>query len=405
MENLTFAVVALFILAFGAISGKISKTMITPPILFVAFGYLVGSGGLALVEVGAEHPLIHLIAEMTLVLVLFTDASQIDLVRLVKEHKIPLRLLAIGLPLTMVCGALAAIGVFPNLSIWEALVLAIILAPTDAALGQAVVSSELVPLKIRQALNVESGLNDGIALPILLFFTCLATAKTGGHEDQNWLLLATAQVTLGPLVGLMTGYLGGKLVLWGKRSQWMNESFQDLSSLGLALFAFAAAEVIGGNGYLAAFCAGLVLGNTAKGICHCLYEFAEAEGQLLTLITFLFFGAVMLPGALHHLSWQMVVYALLSLTVVRLLPVLLSQLGLGLPPSTLLFVGWFGPRGIASILYGLLVLEEIGLGNREELFTITVITVLFSVFLHGFSAWPGVKWLAAKSGQQAGSDH
>lgn len=391
LDNSVFALVALFILGFGAISGRITKSVVSPPMVFTAFGFSLGTGALGLVNLDMDHPMIHLIAEITLVLVLFTDASRINLKQLRAEHNIPVRLLAIGLPLTILAGTLTAIGMFPDLGIWGAAVLAVVLAPTDAALGQSVVSSPMVPVRIRQALNVESGLNDGIALPVLLLFVCLAASTSIGQGD-NWLILAASQLTLGPTAGIAIGLFGGKLVLLCTRTGWMNESFQRLSSLGLALFAFAFAEWIGGNGFLAAFCAGLTIGNTTQGLCHGLYEFAEAEGQLLTLLTFLFFGAVMVPTALHHMDRNIALYAVLSLTVVRLVPVTLALVGLSLKWPTMLFLGWFGPRGIASILYGILVLEVSGLTIGEEIFTITVITVLFSVIAHGVSAWPASRW-------------
>lgn len=398
MNNLTFAIIAAFILAFGAVSNRLTRTVITAPMVFVAFGVLLGAKGLGLVSVATENTLVHFIAELTLIMVLFTDASRINLKQLLREHRIPMRLLSFGLPLTMVLGTLVGLLLFPAWSVWEALVLAIILAPTDAALGQVVVSSKLVPVRIRQALNVESGLNDGLALPVLLFFVCLAGATGAGHGEStdNWLRFALMQVTLGPLVGVAVGYAGARLVSWGERSGWMSKPFQELSALGLALLSFALAELVGGNGFIAAFCAGLALGNTSRHLCESLYEFAEAEGQLLTLLTFLIFGAIMVPPALHEVNGAVVLYALLSLTAVRMLPVSLALIGLKLKPATHLFVGWFGPRGIASILYGLLILEQVGLARREELFSITVLVVFGSVVVHGVSAWPAVNGYASR---------
>ncbi|CAM2070390.1 Cation:proton antiporter [Sulfidibacter corallicola] len=391
MEHLSFFAVALFILAFGAISRRIETTAITPPMLFVLFGYLIGPGALNLIHMEKDHHLIHLLAELTLVLVLFTDASRIDVTRLRKEHDIPVRMLALGLPMCMLFGALVALPLFPELDFWNAMVLAIVLAPTDAALGQAVVSSERVPIRIRQALNVESGLNDGFALPVLLFFLCLAMHVESGH-DNNFLKLAFLQLTLGPIAGIAIGYLGGKLVDWGHHSGWMSHAFIGLSSLGLALLSFAGAELIGGNGFIAAFCAGAALGNTLREPCEALVEFGEAEGQLLTLLTFLFFGALMVPPALPHIDLQTVVYAVLSLTAIRMIPTMISLWGMKLRPATIGFLGWFGPRGVASIIYGLLLLEEAELQHRHMLFNVTVIVVLVSVIAHGLSAWPGVQW-------------
>lgn len=330
-------------------------------------------------------------------LVLFTDASRINLSLLRREHNLPIRLLVLGLPLTILFGTVVGAVLLDNLTFWEAAVLAVILTPTDAALGQAVVSSPLVPVRIRQALNVESGLNDGLVLPILLIALAVAGAAEQTQTVGHWVLFAAMQVTLGPLIGVGVGYVGGKLVERGSRTGWMNRSFQDLAALGLSLLAFAAAELVGGNGFIAAFCAGLTLGNTSRSICACLYEFAEAEGQLLTLLLFMVFGAVMVPTALDHLGWRVILYVFMSLTVVRMVPVAISLLGARLRRDTVLFLGWFGPRGIASILFGLLVLERSDLPGREEILVIVMTAVLLSVFAHGITAFPAANWYTGRT--------
>ena len=391
MSTLSLAVVALFILGFGLVSKRIQTTVVTAPMIFVLFGVLVGPG-LGLVNVALDSPAVQLLAELTLVLVLFTDAARIDLARLRREHNIPLRLLGVGLPLTILAGTVAGVALLGELTLGEALVLAIILAPTDAALGQAVVSSARVPVRIRQALNVESGLNDGLALPVLLFAISLAAMVENATEGAFWLRFAFLQVVLGPVVGTAVGYLGGRLVSRAVRTGRMSDSFRDLSALGLALLAYAGAEVVGGNGFIAAFTAGLALGNTARSLCSSLYEFAEAEGQLLMLLSFLVFGAVMVGPTLDGLGPAAVLYALASLTLVRMVPVWLALSGLGLEPTTRVFLGWFGPRGIASILYGLLLLERSELDHEGTVFGVTMLTILLSVFLHGITAWPGVRW-------------
>lgn len=387
MDIQILALVALSILVFGVISGRTEKSPLTPPMVFVTIGLALAV--LGLLELDAESRFFHLLAELTLVLVLFTDAARIDLRQLVRQHRIPVRLLAIGLPLTIVAGAALALWLFDGLGLWPAAVLAAILAPTDAALGQAVVSNKSVPVRIRQALNVESGLNDGIALPaVVILLSCMAMME-GAQSAGYWTLFTAKQVLLGPLVGVAVGYFGGKVVVWGQKSGWMNHTFQDLAVIGLSLGAFSWAELVGGNGFIAAFTAGLTLGNTARTACECLWEFGEAEGNLATLLVFMIFGAALVPAALAHLDATVVVYALGSLTVVRMVPVLVSLVGLRLRWDTRLFLGWFGPRGIASILFALLLLEEIGTGPEvERLLTIIVTTVLLSVFLHGLTAYP-----------------
>ena len=388
MDPSSIAFIALAVCLFAAFSQKAERSPLTPPMFFLGVGIFLGDAGLGWAHLEIDGEAIHVLAELTLVLVLFTDAARIDLACLRREESLPARLLGIGMPLTVAAGATAAIVVFPGLGWAEALLLAAILTPTDAALGQAVVTNPLVPLRIRQSLNVESGLNDGIALPVVLVFASLAGAHDDAIDASYWLRFAALAVTLGPLVGAAVGFIGGRVVAWGTQSGWINPAFQRIAGLGLALLAFGAAESVGGNGFIAAFAAGLALGNTARGVCECLYEFGEAEGQLLTLLVFFAFGAAMLPEALPHATGEAILYALLSLTVIRMVPVTLSLLGTGLRPASIAFLGWFGPRGLASILFALLVVEEGSLQSGPFLLAVVVLTVLGSAFLHGLTAYP-----------------
>ncbi len=401
MSTLILFLLAIGILGFGLVSGKVQKSIITLPIVFVAFGYLVGGSGLGLVELPMDDELIHLLAELTLVVVLFTDASRIDLKILRREHDLPVRLLSFGLPLTLILGTAVGAVLFPHLGIWEVALLAAILAPTDAALGQAVVSNPKVPVRIRQALNVESGLNDGIALPAVLVLLSIACATGQPDSFGYWIRFAALQVTLGPLVGVAVGVGGGKLLDWGTKSRWMSQSFLELGALGVALLAFSSAELVHGNGFIAAFCAGLAMGNSSRAICK-VYEFAETEGQFMTLLVFLIFGGVLVPRAVAHADASMWLYAFLSLTLVRIVPVFLALIGKGLKFDTRLFLGWFGPRGIASILFALLVVEQAAGGQHEELVHIVNLTVLLSVLAHGISAYPGA---AAYARRHKDGDH
>lgn len=392
MDHETLAIIALGILLFGLVSNRLQKGVITPPMAFTALGLLLGA--LGLLQLGSESPLVETLTELTLVIILFTDATRIDLSLLRREYGLALRLLGIGLPLTIVTGAGVGALLFAGFGFWEVAVLAAILAPTDAALGQAVVSDESVPVRIRQTLNVESGLNDGLALPVVLLFISLVGMEVEGAAA--WLRFVSLQLLLAPVVGVLVGYVGGELVDRATQAKWMSGTFTQLSALALALLAFALAELVGGNGFIAAFVAGLTLGNSKRGVCHELYEFAETEGQLLTLFVFLIFGAVMVGPALEALAWQVVLYAILSLTLIRMLPVALSLIGAKLQRDTVLFLGWFGPRGIASIIYGLLILEH-SLPQGEALFNIIILTVLLSTFLHGLSAAPLAKLYGAKA--------
>jgi NhaP-type Na+/H+ or K+/H+ antiporter len=365
--------------------------------LFSLFGLIAGPAAFGIISLQISNQALHLLAEVTLILVLFSDAANIDLAQLRRDHDLPVRMLLVGMPLTIALGVIVALLLFDGLGLWEAALLAAILAPTDAALGQAVVSNHLVPVRIRQALNVESGLNDGIALPFILIFAAFASAMQAETGTGDWLLFGAKQVILGPLAGIIVGYVGAKLVASCYRSRWMSQSAEGMIALGLAFGAFALAEVVHGNGFIAAFVAGLTFGNTLKQKCQYLYEFAESEGQILILLTFMAFGAVMIPQAMATVTMGDILFAILALTVIRMLPVHLSLIGTGIKPVTSIFLGWFGPRGLASILFVLLILEQTELANENKLFAIVMVTVALSVALHGMTAGPAARWYGTLS--------
>jgi NhaP-type Na+/H+ or K+/H+ antiporter len=381
------ALVALTFFLYSLVSGRLDGTMLTAPMVFVVVGFLVGAGGFGILEVDAGHSTLHIIAELTLILVLFTDAARIDLMRVKTDHNLPLRMLVIGLPFAIAFGTLVATVLFPDFSFWEAALLAALLAPTDAALGQAVVMAKAVPIRIRQAINIESGLNDGIALPAVLLFAALAGAH-GAAEGNDWFRFGLLQVTLGPLAGAAIGFPGARLLDYAAEKGRASTSFQGIGILAVAILSYVAAEMIGGNGFISAFVAGMVFGNTIRHPCSFLFEFMETEGQLLMLITFLVFGAVLLPEGITNVEPAYFIYAVLSLTVIRMLPIVVSLLGSGVRLPTQLFLGWFGPRGLASILFVLLILEEAEILHQSQILSITVITVGLSIVLHGVTAAP-----------------
>jgi NhaP-type Na+/H+ or K+/H+ antiporter len=329
---------------------------------------------------------VRLLAEATLILLLFTDAIRIDLTVLRRNITLPARLLGIGLPLTIAGGALLAALVFPQFGFWEAALLAAILSPTDAALGKAVVTNIRVPGRIRQALNVESGLNDGIMLPVITVFLALAAVAGQVDRPDSWTAFAFAQIGFGVLMGAAAGYAGGRLIDRFSARGWVDGAFRQIATLAVAVGAFALAETIGGNGFVAAFTAGLAYGAAARDHCQGAYDFAEDEGELLALLTFLIFGAAIAAPALNQLGWDIAVYALISLFIARPLPAMLALVGSHLKLPTMAFIGWFGPRGLASILFGLFVLEEADLPHGEEILLVVTWTVLASVFIHGLSS-------------------
>lgn len=399
IETTHLFILALLVFIFGLFSRLFSKSIVTAPLAFVAFGLFMAPGvceslgfGDLFGELGHLDSTIHLLGEITLVVVLFTDAAQIRLGVLIKGAAIPARLLGIGMPLTILLGAGVAYFFFDELGFWELALLAVMLAPTDAALGQAVVSSDQVPLRIRQGLSVESGLNDGIAVPLVLIFASLASI---GHEMESEAMtgalcaaFAGKQVVLGPLTGILVGGIGAWLMTRAIRRGWMEHAYREFAGITLAIIAFVSAGYIGGNGFIAAFAAGLVMGNSSNEVREYLYDFAEAEAQLLMLTTFFLVGLALAWEPLRHASWQVWVYAVLSLTLIRIIPVAISMIGLGVQRSTIGFLGWFGPRGLASVLFSVLVIEELPVPHADQIVQVVIITVLMSVLLHGITAAP-----------------
>lgn len=381
---------ALLIFTFGLFSRISEQKNVTGPMFFMTVGILASSLAFGLFEVNYEMEPVKLVAELALTLVLFIDATLIDRGFLrTPPAKTSARLLLIGLPLTMLLGTGVGMLLFGSVGIVSIVLMALILSPTDAALGQAVVKSEDVPGGIRQAISVESGLNDGIALPPILICMAMLGAEAG-HHDGGWGGFVIKQVTLGPLVGLIVGYCGGWLIQTMSERGWMEETFQRLSALPMAILAFAFAEMVGGNGFISAFVAGLglTLAISSDAVRHQIQEFGETEGTQLILIVFLLFGLVMVPVASQFWGGPELLYAILSLTLIRMVPVALSMIGSGFDWRSVAFIGWFGPRGIASVLYLLMAVAAIGFSGYERIMSVIVLTIMISVYAHGISATP-----------------
>ena len=394
-------VLAAIVFAYGLVSKRLARVSVTGPMVFVAAGILAGPSGLDLVDLPFDESGIELLAEATLGLVLFSDATRIDLKVLRRQIRLPARLLGIGLPLTIVAGGLVAAALFTELAWAEAALLGAVLAPTDAALGQEVVTNRAVPVRIRQALNVESGLNDGLVVPVVAVLLGIAAAEAGASATSA-LTFAAEQIGYGLLVGIVAGLGGGFLIRRASKAGWIDGIFQQLATLAVAVLAVTGAQAIGGNGFLAAFVAGLAFGWVARTECEHVQDFTEDAGQLLSMLTFFFFGAVIAGPAIGDLTWQVALYAMLSLTVVRMIPVALSLVGSGLQWESVLFMGWFGPRGLASILFGLLIVGEVDLPGTELILLVVTWTVMLSIVAHGVTARPWSARYAAEMEEMAG---
>jgi sodium/hydrogen antiporter len=398
MNEWALPTLAVLLLVYGALSARLQTTVVTQAMVFVAFGLLVGDRVLHLVDVEVANQSVRLLAEATLTLVLFTDAVRVNLGSLRHESALPVRLLGLGLPLTIVAGTLAGLVVFPELSVWTAAALATILAPTDAALGLPVVSNRRLPSRIRQGLNVESGLNDGVCVPLLIIFLTIAQAEEG-VGDVEPVKVVLEEIGFGIIGGVAAGAIGGVLLRTFVRKGWMEGTWQQINAVATPLLAYTVASAFGGSGFIAAFVAGILFRRVAGHLGRESTFLAEQSGQLLNAVTFLLFGAVLLGPALDDLDWPVAVYAVLSLTVVRMLPVALAMLRAGMRRLTVGFVGWFGPRGLASIVFVLILVEESDLPERSLILIVVTWTVTMSVYAHGLTAWPGANryadWYAA----------
>ena len=399
MSASDLAIVAALIFAWGAVSARLERFDVTAPIVFVIAGLVLTHGPLAPLGFAPSHEAVKVLAEATLVLVLFSDASRVGLRDLRAELGLCLRLLGIGLPLTIGLGMLLALALFGDINIWLALLIGAALAPTDAALGAGVMVNRAVPARIRRLLNVESGLNDGIATPFVL--VAVAGAGTAAHESGIGPGKAVAELAIGLAVGAMVGGVGGWLVRLARSRDWVAEGFAGAAVLGLAVCAYASAVALHGNGFIAAFTGGLAFGSTAGRRGEPLVPFVEETGAVVSLLVWLAFGAVAVAPMFDHLTWQLVVYAVLSLTVVRMVPVALALIGAKLGRSTIAFVGWFGPRGLASVVFAFIALEDLGEKVASPAVAVITATVLLSVLAHGASAEPLARRYGTESARAA----
>jgi NhaP-type Na+/H+ or K+/H+ antiporter len=386
------ALVALALVGYSLLARRLEARSITGPIVFVAIGVVLGPSVLDLLPLGFGSSATLFVTEVTLALILFADASTVRYPQLRQDFRLPGRLLSVGLPLTMILGAVAAKVLFPDTTWAAAALIACILAPTDAALGLAVVTNRAVPVRIRRALNVESGLNDGIATPFVTLFLGIVAVEEAGHGD--WVRGAVTEIGLGVLVAVVVGVAGGWLLARASAQGWTSPTSEQLAGLGLALLAYTGAVAVGGNGFVAAFVAGLAFGAVTADLELEAVEFTETLGLLGSLLVWGIFGGVVLSVALADgFSLAPVVYAALSLTLIRLVPVAVALVGQRFRPDTIGFIGWFGPRGLASVVFTLLAVEALG-GDpfTRDLIEVATWTILLSVILHGLTAGPLGAW-------------
>jgi len=389
-EYQILTVLAAFAFCYSLVASRLERTPISGPLVYLFVGLACGSYGLGLVELNVDREGIRRLAEYTLALVLFADSANANLGTLRRVEEIPARLLLIGLPLTIAAGVAAGVLIFDSLTLLEIALLATMLAPTDAALGQAVVTNESVPDSVRESLNVESGLNDGICVPVLLIFLALASGDTGSDEATSLIIrLPIEAIGIGAGVGVVLALVGGSLVKFCGTRGWIRGAWTGIPVITLAMFCFALSQFLGGSGFIGAFVGGLLFGGLIRNhkVKDELLGGAESVGNLLSLLTWFVFGALVFGKGLENVSGPVILYAVLSLTVVRMLPVLISLVGVKMRFDSKLFLAWFGPRGLASIVFIVIVLED-NLPGSDTLVAVVTWTIVLSIIAHGITAVP-----------------
>jgi NhaP-type Na+/H+ or K+/H+ antiporter len=385
------AILAAFLLIHSAVAGRIERSWISGPIVFVAVGFILGPDALGVFRLNITGEGLRVLAELTLAMVLFTDAANADFGILRRNRGLPERLLLVGLPLTIVLGFVLAAIVFPLLGTLEIALLAAMLAPTDAALGKPVVTNQAVPAVMREALNVESGLNDGICVPIVVLLIGLAVGtQIEGGTMVHVARVVVEEIGIGLIVGLALTWLTTLMLRFAERRGWISEHWVEIPIVALAAACFAGAQAAGGSGFIACFVGGLLLSRLRERHKEELLRGAEHMGEALALLTWVVFGGIVVARLIDRVTWPALLYAVLSLTVVRMLPVFLCLIGTRTSTTDKLFIGWFGPRGLATIVFAVLVLDEKLPGN-DTMMLAAGWTVLLSVIAHGVTANPLVR--------------
>ncbi len=411
MHSQTALVLVALVFCYALMSGLIRRLYIAPALIFMLLGMALGPFGLSLLDAGPGTQGYTALAQVALTVILFVQASRLDLSEIMTRGLLSFRLIIIGIPVTLGLVALTATALLPVLPWWEAVCLAAIIAPTEVALIEALLDDDRIPQRIRHALSVESGFSDGIALAALLAALALASARTDPHPGQwAWFVFRTEVVSL--LMGVAIGLVGGLLVLWSRRRGWMSDIWAQLATLAIALICFELGETVHASGFVAAFTGGLafafvtIRGAAAGPAEHAGQtvpnQFSDAASQLLELMVFAMFGAFAVIDGWRHVSWRVVIFSLVAVFAVRMVAVLIALFRTDLDLAGRGFVGWFGLRGIGTLVLGLVVIDRGEIQHEDLIAQVVVVTVTLSLVLHSLTVAPGIRRLAARvSGQPA----
>jgi NhaP-type Na+/H+ or K+/H+ antiporter len=395
MHSQTAFVLTVLVLCYAVVSGLVKRWYLAPALIFVLFGILLGPFGFHVIDIDADAASFAVVAQLALTVILFNQAAALDLTAVVRRREVTFRLLVIGIPLALALGTATAVLVLPVMPLWEAVCLAAIVAPTEVALIDALLDDTRIPERIRHALSTESGFYDGFALAAVLAALALASEQAD-PDSTRWtmFLVRTELVSVG--VGLVLGGAGGLVIARSQLRGWMSETWAQLATLAVALVCFQVGEGLHGSGFVAAFAGGLAFAFVAKrtGVPP-ETQVSDAAGQLLELMVFAMFGGYAVIVGWRDADWRVVVFAVVALLGVRLVAVNLALIRSDLSVRNRLFIGWFGPRGIGTLVLGLLVVER-GVIEQEQLITqVVAVTVTLSLVVHSLTAWPGIRWLVA----------
>ena len=370
----------------AALSGLFHGTVLSVSVLGVALG--AGLAGAGVVDVSPDDDTTVQLIELALIVTLFSDGLFVQRELLIVHWSAPVRALALAMPLTLLLLAACAKLLFGDLDWAEAFLLAAVLSPTDPVVTSTVVTSQRVPESIRHTLNLESGLNDGLALPFVLFFIVLASP--GGDAGSEALDLL-GEAAVGALIGVALGLLAGRMT-HHLPGGGMERRYEGIFALGVGLLAFGLADVTIGNGFIAAFVCGIALAVADHDIAEDFVVFSENVSSILQVLAFFVFGALIVAVGVGVGVGLLLVFIVLALLVARPLAVAISFLRVKLPTPHRAFIAWFGPKGVASMLFALFVLNS-AVGERELIFEVAAFVILASILAHGLSDTLGTNWI------------
>jgi NhaP-type Na+/H+ or K+/H+ antiporter len=396
MHSNTAFVLTILVLCYAVVSGLVKRWYLAPALIFVLFGMALGPFGFGIIDMGTDAESFTVVAQLALTVILFNQAAELDLSAVVRRREVTFRLLVIGIPLALALGTLTAVLILPIMPLWEAVCLAAIVAPTEVALIDALLEDKRIPEQVRHAMSTESGFYDGFALATMLAALALASEQTE-PDTGRWTLFLVRTEVVSVGVGLAIGAVGGLVIARSKKREWMSGTWAQLATLAVALVCFQVGEGLHGSGFVAAFAGGLAFAFVAKrSDVRPDTQVSDAAGQLLELMVFAMFGSYAVIVGWRDASWRVVVFAVVALFAVRIVAVGVALLRSEMPTRSRLFIGWFGPRGIGTLVLGVLMVQRGELEQAPLIGQVVAVAVTLSLVVHSLTAWPGIRWLAAE---------